>query len=58
MLIKLLSFFGKRNILISKDINYIQPLQQRNTLMAVMMHTTKKDKRKLRKKSPAIVSQA
>jgi hypothetical protein len=41
-----ITFFDKGNILISKDINYTQPLQQRNTLMTVRMHTAKKDKRK------------
>jgi hypothetical protein len=36
-------FLDKGNILISKDANYTQPLQQRPTLMAVRMHTTKKE---------------
>jgi hypothetical protein len=36
-----IAFFDKRNILISKDTNYIQSLQQRSTLA---MHTTKKSK--------------
>jgi hypothetical protein len=40
-----------RNILISEDTNYIQSLQQRNILIAVRIHTTKKEKRKLRNKS-------
>jgi hypothetical protein len=35
-------FFDKGTILISKDTNYTQHLQQRNTLTAVRMHTTKK----------------
>lgn len=39
-------FFDKGNVLISKDTNYTQALQQRNTLMAVWMHTTKKEKKK------------
>jgi hypothetical protein len=43
-----LIFFDKGNILISRDTNYIQPLQQRNTLMAVWIHTAKR-KKKLRK---------
>jgi hypothetical protein len=30
-------------------MNYTQPLQQRNTLVAVEMNTTKKEKRKLKK---------
>jgi hypothetical protein len=51
-------FFDKGNILISKDTNYTQPLQQRTTLMALRMHTAKKKKRKLRNKSPATVSRA
>jgi hypothetical protein len=35
-------FFEKGNILISRDTNYTQPLQLRNTLMAVRMHPAKK----------------
>jgi hypothetical protein len=35
-------FFVKGNMLISKDTNYIQLLQQRNALLAVRMHTTTK----------------
>jgi hypothetical protein len=42
-------FFDKGNILISKDTNYIQRLQQRNTLMAAWMHTAKKAKKKTMK---------
>jgi hypothetical protein len=42
-------FFDKGNILISRDTNYIRPLQQHNTLTAVWMHTAKKMKKKLRK---------
>jgi hypothetical protein len=53
-----LIFFDQGNILISKYTNYTQLLQQRNTLITVRIHTAKKDKIKLRKKSPAIVSQA
>jgi hypothetical protein len=41
--------FDKGNIIILRDINYTEPLQQRNTLMAVRMHTPKKAKKKLRK---------
>jgi flagellar biosynthesis chaperone FliJ len=51
-----LSFFDKRNILVSEDINYTQFLQQRNTLIAVRMHTTKKKEKTLRNKSSTIVS--
>jgi alpha-D-ribose 1-methylphosphonate 5-triphosphate synthase subunit PhnL len=36
-------FLDKGNILISKDTNCIQLLQQRPTLMAVRMHTVKKE---------------
>jgi hypothetical protein len=35
-------FFDKGNILISRDTNYTQPLQQCNTLMALRMHKAKK----------------
>jgi hypothetical protein len=38
--------FYKGNILISKDTNCTQPLQQRNNLMAVRMNTAKKEKKK------------
>jgi hypothetical protein len=36
--------FDKGNILISRDTNHIQSLQQRNTLIAVQMYIAKKDK--------------
>jgi hypothetical protein len=39
------TFFDKRNILISGDTKYIQPLQQRITLMALRIHTSKKEKK-------------
>jgi hypothetical protein len=42
-------FFDKGNILILRDTNYTQPLQLRNTLMAVRMRSAKKRKKKLRK---------
>ena len=32
-----------------EDTNYIQSLQQRNTLMALLMHTAKKEEAKERK---------
>jgi hypothetical protein len=38
------TFFDKENILISRDANYTQHLQQCNTLIALRMHTTKKGK--------------
>jgi hypothetical protein len=51
-------FLDKGNTLISRDTNYIQHLQQRNTLMAVRMHTvlkkeTKKIKHRLRYFGPS-----
>jgi hypothetical protein len=49
------TFFDKGNILISGDTKYIQPLQQRITLMALRIHTSKKEKKKLRNKSLATV---
>jgi hypothetical protein len=42
---KIRQIFDKGNILILRDTNYIQSLQQRNTLMTVWMHIAKKDKR-------------
>jgi hypothetical protein len=54
-------FFDKGNILISRDTNYPQPLQLRNTLIAVRMHPARKRKKKLRKEKtcygiPALVA--
>ena len=43
-------FLDKENILILIDTNYTQPLQQRNTIMTVRMHTTKKKERERTKK--------
>jgi hypothetical protein len=44
-----LSFFDKRNILVSEDINYTQFLQQRTALMTIRMHTTKKKEKETKK---------
>jgi hypothetical protein len=46
---KYVFFFNKVNILISKDNNYTHPLQQRNTLIAVRMHTTIKKRKNIKK---------
>jgi hypothetical protein len=44
-----LTFFDEGNILISEDNNYTQPLQQRNVLITLRMHTAKKEKKKTKK---------
>jgi hypothetical protein len=44
--------FDKGNILISRDTNYIDSMQQRNTLMAIQMHIDKKDKETKKIKNP------
>jgi hypothetical protein len=45
-------FPDEKNISISRDTNYIRPLQQHNALITLQMHTAKKEKKKLRNKVP------
>jgi hypothetical protein len=42
-------FLDKGNILILKNTNYTQPMQQRSTLMAARMHAAKKKVKKTKK---------
>jgi hypothetical protein len=46
---KSLPFFDKKYILIREDTNYTQPLQQRNALISLWMHTAKKHKKNHKK---------
>jgi hypothetical protein len=50
MLKKHFFFFDIGNLLISRDTNYTQPLQLRNTIMAVRMDPAKKEKETKKRK--------